>query len=88
MVGSIGYSLGIGSGLDISNLVNGLAAAERAPKDALLKRREDSNSAKVSALADASSAIDSFASALSSLVSGGSLYTQPNVSDTSSDCIM
>jgi flagellar hook-associated protein 2 len=83
MVASIGYSLGIGSGLDINSLVKGLSEAERAPKEALLKRREDSNAAKVSALADASSAIDSFASALSSLISGGTLFTQPSVSDTS-----
>jgi flagellar hook-associated protein 2 len=83
MIGSIGYSLGIGSGLDIANLVNGLAAAERAPKEALIQRREEANAAKISALAEASSAIDSFASALSSLISGGTLFTQPSVSDTS-----
>ena len=83
MVSSIGYSLGIGSGLDIASLVNGLADAEKAPKEALIKRREEANSAKISALADASSAIDGFASALSSLISGGTLFTQPSVSDTS-----
>ena len=83
MVGSIGYSLGIGSGLDITSLVNGLAEAERAPKAALLARREEANAAKISALAEASGAIDSFATALSSLISGGTLFTQPSVSDTS-----
>ena len=83
MVGSIGYSLGIGSGLDITSLVNGLAEAEKAPKVALLTRREEANAAKISALAEASGAIDSFASALSALISGGSLFTQPSVSDTS-----
>jgi flagellar hook-associated protein 2 len=83
MVSSIGYSLGIGSGLDITSLVNGLAEAEKAPKEALLTRREEANAAKISALAEASGAIDSFASALSALISGGSLFTQPSVSDTS-----
>jgi flagellar hook-associated protein 2 len=83
MVSSIGYSLGIGSGLDITSLVNGLAEAEKAPKAALIQRREEANAAKISALAEASGAIDSFASALSSLISGGSLFTQPSVSDTS-----
>lgn len=83
MVSSIGYNLGIGSGLDIKSLVDGLAAAERAPKDAIIKSREDLNAAKVSALAEASGAIDSFATALSSLITGGSLFTQPSVSDTS-----
>lgn len=83
MVSSIGYSLGIGSGLDINGLVEGLAGAERAPKEALLKRREDANQAKVSALAEASAAIDGFATALSGLIGGGTLFTQPSVSDAS-----
>ena len=83
MVSSIGYSLGIGSGLDITTLVNNLAAAEKAPKEALIKRREDANAAKISALAEASGAIDSFAAALASLISGGTLFTQPSVSDSS-----
>ena len=81
MVGSIGYSLGIGSGIDTKALIEELAAASRAPKEALIARREADNSAKVSALANASSAIDSFAAALSSLISGGTLFTQPSVSD-------
>jgi len=81
MVGSIGYSLGIGSGIDTKALVEELAAASKAPKEALIARREADNTAKVSALANASNAIDSFASALSALVSGGTLFTQPSVSD-------
>jgi flagellar hook-associated protein 2 len=81
MVSSIGYSLGIGSGLDIKSIVDGLAQAERAPKEALIKQREELNAARVSALADAAAGIDSFASALSSLISGGSLFSQPSVSD-------
>jgi flagellar hook-associated protein 2 len=81
MVGSIGFSLGIGSGLDIRTIVDGLAQAERAPKEALIKRREELNTSRVSALADAAAGIDSFAQALSGLVSGGSLFSQPSVSD-------
>jgi flagellar hook-associated protein 2 len=81
MVGSIGFSLGIGSGLDIKSIVDGLAQAERAPKEALIKRREEANSARVSALADAAAGIDSFTSALSGLIGGGSLFSQPSVSD-------
>lgn len=83
MVSSIGYSLGIGSGLDIKGLIEGLSQAERAPKDALLKRREEANNAKISALADASAGIDSFASALTGLIAGGTLFSQPSVSDPS-----
>jgi flagellar hook-associated protein 2 len=83
MTASIGYALGIGSGLDIKGLVDGLSAAARGPKDALFTRREQANAARVSALGEISAAIDSFASALSSLIGGGSLYSQPSVSDAS-----
>ncbi|MGZ8335247.1 MAG: flagellar filament capping protein FliD [Allosphingosinicella sp.] len=81
MTSSIGYSLGIGSGLDIKSLVEDLSKAARDPKEALIVRREEANAAKVSKLAEMSGAIDSFATALSSLISGGTLFTQPSVSD-------
>lgn len=83
MVTSIGYSLGAGAGIDTKALIDDLAKAERAPKEALIVRRETANTAKISALAQASSAIDGFASALSQLVAGGTLFTQPSVSDPS-----
>lgn len=83
MVSSIGYSLGIGSGLDIKSLVDGLAEAERAPKEALIKRREELNAARISTLAEVAGSIDNFASALSTLIGGGSLFSQPSVSDPS-----
>lgn len=78
---SIGYSLGIGSGLDIKSLVDDLAAAAKAPKEALIAKREEANATKISTLAQVSGAIDSFASALSSLISGGTLFSQPSVSN-------
>ncbi|MGE5723139.1 MAG: flagellar filament capping protein FliD [Sphingomonadales bacterium] len=81
MTSSITTTLGVGSGIDITALVDNLTQADRAPKDAALKRREDSNTAKVSALAEAANGIEIFASSLSRLVSGGSLFTQPTVSD-------
>lgn len=80
---SIGFALGAGSGLDIKSLVDGLAAAAKAPKEALIVKREEANAAKVSTLASVSNAIDSFAVALAGLISGGSLFSQPSVSDTS-----
>ncbi|HTU10060.1 MAG TPA: flagellar filament capping protein FliD [Allosphingosinicella sp.] len=83
MTTSIGYALGAGSGLDIKSLVTDLAAAAKAPKETLLARREAANQAKISGLAQVSSAIDSFASALSSLIAGGTLFSQPSVSDSS-----
>lgn len=80
MVTSIAASLGIGSGIDTAKLVSDLTAAQRAGKDALIAKRIETNAAKISALGSASSAIDSFATALSSLISGGTLFSQPTVS--------
>jgi flagellar hook-associated protein 2 len=83
MTTSIGYALGAGSGLDIRALVTELSNAAKAPKEALIANRETANQAKVSGLAQVSSAIDGFASALTSLIAGGSLFSQPSVSDSS-----
>ncbi len=83
MTTSIGYALGAGSGLDIRALVTDLSNAAKAPKEALIASREAANQAKVSGLAQVSSAIDSFAAALSTLIAGGTLFSQPSVSDSS-----
>ena len=80
---SIATTLGIGSGIDTSALIDSLVAATRQPKDLMLAQREAANVAKVSALGQASNAIDAFATALSSLISGGTLFTQPVSSDDS-----
>ncbi len=82
MVSSIGYSLGAGSGIDTKALIDDLAAAARAPKEAQIKQREAAHQAQISAVAEASQAISSFAAALSSLIAGGTLFSQPSVSDT------
>ena len=81
---SIATTLGIGSGLDTTQLVTDLAAANKAPKEALITARETANKAKVSSLAGLASGIDGFASALTTLLSGGTLYTQPSSSDPAS----
>lgn len=83
MTTSIGYALGAGSGLDIQALVTQLSDAAKAPKEALITSRATANQAKISGLAQVSSAIDGFASALSGLISGGTLFSQPSVSDPS-----
>lgn len=83
MTGSIGYALGAGSGIDTKALIASLAEAQRAPKEAQIVRREEANAARISTLSGVAGAIDSFAAALSQLVSGGSLFTQPSVSDPS-----
>ena len=78
---SIAQTLGTGSGIDTQQLVKDLAAATRAPKEAAIKAKEDANSARVSALGEASSGIETFATSLNSLLSGGSLFTQPTSSN-------
>ena len=83
MTTSIASALGAGSGLDIQTLVNQLSDAAKAPKEALISSRETANQAKISGLAQVSSGIDSFASALTSLIAGGTLFSQPSVADPS-----
>ena len=83
MTTSIAATLGIGSGLDINSLVTNLATAAKQPKADLIAKRDTANKAKISALGQVSSGIDSFASALSSLIASGSLFSQPSVSDSS-----
>jgi flagellar hook-associated protein 2 len=80
--GGIANSLGIGSGIDTASLIEQLTTASRAPKEAQLKSKEDLNTAQVSAIAQASSAISGFSTALTQLINGGTLYTQPTVSDS------
>lgn len=81
MISSIANSLGFGSGIDTAALVNDLAAASRAPKVQRLDALVRANQAKISALAQAQSDLDSFANSLTDLVAGGSLRSQPVVSD-------
>lgn len=81
MVTSIASSLGIGAGFDTAKLIEDLAAAARAPKDKMLKARETANSSQISTIGNLTGAIDSFAKSLGSLISGGTLFTQPTSSD-------
>ena len=84
MATSIGFQLGIGSGLDIQALVKSLADAQRAPKDARLTQRSERNAAQLSGLAQASSAIDSLSAAITSLIGGGTLTSKPTSSNEAS----
>jgi flagellar hook-associated protein 2 len=81
MISSIANSLGFGSGLDVAKLVSDLAAASRTPKVQALDARTRANQAKISSLAQARSDLESFSSSLSSLVAGGTLRSQPSVSN-------
>ena len=76
-------ALDAGSGINTSTLVSGLVAATYDPKDAALKVKETANTAKISSLGTLTGKVDAFATALGSLVSGGTLFTQPTSSDSS-----
>lgn len=78
----IANSLGIGSGIDTAALIEQLTTASRAPKEAQLKAKEELNTAQISAIAQASSSISGFSTALTQLINGGTLFTQPTVSDS------
>uniref|UniRef100_UPI0035B48741 flagellar cap protein FliD N-terminal domain-containing protein n=1 Tax=Rhizorhabdus sp. TaxID=1968843 RepID=UPI0035B48741 len=86
MVSSVGSSIltSLGaSGIDTASLVDQLAKASIADKQKVLTARETANTAKISDLASAVSSINAFSSSLSTLISGGTLYTQPTSSNTS-----
>lgn len=81
MTTSIINSLGLGSGFDTAALVRDLAAASRAPKVQVFDARQQTSQAKISAVGQARSILDNFASSLSQVVAEGGLQTQPRVSD-------
>lgn len=78
----IANSLGIGSGIDTATLIEQLTAASRDPKIAAITAKEELNAAQISGMSQASSAISNFSTALTQLLSGGTLFTQPTVSDS------
>lgn len=80
---SITTTLGYGSGIDTVSLVDQLAAASRTPKESAITAKQELNTAQISALAQASNAISDFSTALSQLISGGTLFTQATSSDSS-----
>lgn len=79
---SIANSLGYGSGIDVAALVTQLAAASREPKVARFDTRTKAVQSSISAVAQARSDLEGFATSLSGLVAGGTLQSQPSVADT------
>ncbi|WP_018864453.1 flagellar filament capping protein FliD [Thioalkalivibrio sp. ARh3] len=62
-------SLGVGSGLDLNQIVGDLVNAQRAPREERLNQREERIEAEISAYGSLSSSIDGIGSALSDLAS-------------------
>lgn len=58
---------GIGSGMNIKDMVGAIVNAEKAPKEAQLARLEKSTTSKISALGQLSGALNAFQTALTSL---------------------
>jgi flagellar hook-associated protein 2 len=75
-------ALGAGSGIDTTTLVSQLVSASYDPKVSALTAQQTANTAKISSLGTLTSGIDAFASALQSLVAGGTLKSQPSTSDS------
>lgn len=80
---SIASALGIGGGIDSGAIVSQLVAATRAPKENVLTGRLQVNNARISALASASSSLDTFSKALNDLLSGIGFSGQPVSNDPS-----
>jgi flagellar hook-associated protein 2 len=81
-VESITKTLGGGSGIDTTALVQGLVDAQFEARNAQLAKREETLTAQVSAAATHKSNITSFSTALSTLSRSGNLATQPTSSNT------
>ncbi|QSX39688.1 flagellar filament capping protein FliD [Shewanella cyperi] len=64
---------GIGSGLDISNIVQVLVDSEKVPKEAIFNKTEQTINAKVSAMGTLKSELSKFQDALKKLMSGDEL---------------
>ena len=77
---------GVGSGLDIDGLVTQLMAAERAPMDRRLLRRESNITSDISALGSLKSALSDFKTSLSS-VNSLSTYQQRNAVSSNSNAL-
>jgi len=70
---SILNTLNAGSGIDTSSLVDSLVSAQFASKNAQLTNSQDALTAKITDIGNIKSAITSFSTALSQLVTGGTL---------------
>ena len=81
-VESITKTLGGGSGIDTTALVQQLVDAQFENRNAALKKREETLTAQISAATLHKSNITTFATALSTLSRSGNLATQPTSSNT------
>lgn len=81
MVDSIVNTLGAGSGIDLTSLVNDLVNAQFSAKTQSISRESSTLSAQISGIATVKSSITDFAAGLKSLATGGLLSTTPTTSN-------
>jgi flagellar hook-associated protein 2 len=80
---SIISTLNAGSGIDTGTLVTELVQAQYADKTNSLAQQASTATSQISAIAQLQSDITTFSSSLQSLISGGTLSTQPTSSNSS-----
>lgn len=80
---SVLSSLNAGSGIDTASLISNLTAAQKASLEDPITKAQTKNTAQLSSAATLASDMTSFSSALKTLISGGTLTTQPTSSDSS-----
>lgn len=80
---SILTALNAGSGIDTSALVSSLVSATREPKQAAITGRQSLNSSRISALASATSSLNTFANALTEVLSGAAYTGAASSNDAS-----
>ncbi len=80
---SILSSLNAGADIDTTSIVNALTAAKKSTLEDGITTKQAANTAEISSLGTLSSDVTTFSSSLQTLISGGTLQTQPTSSDTS-----
>lgn len=83
MAVDIASSLGVGSGINTTQLVSDLTSATYDPKIEAVNTRASTNNARISALASAKSSLSTFSTALTELLKSTSYNGQPVSNDTS-----
>lgn len=81
MAVDIASTLGIGSGINVSQLVSDLTNASFQPRESAVQSRLSTATLRISALASAKSSLDTFSTALSDLLKGTAYSGQPTSND-------
>ncbi len=71
-----------GASIDTGSLVTSLTAAQKTSVETPITTKQTANTAQISSVASISSDLTAFSTSLNTLVSGGTLQTQPASSDT------